>query len=154
MNIFGVGGAELILILLIMLIVAGPKRMIRWSYVLGQYVSKARNMWAQVAEVIQKEFQDAGMDVDIPKDLPTRQNIGKVVQQIAKPIIDPIANPLNEALKETKKATELPSLGAWSKPTVPTAPASDETVTLTETPAFGTWSTLQNGNTPPEKAES
>ena len=40
MDILGVGGWEIVAILLIMLIVAGPKRMISWSYTLGKYVSQ------------------------------------------------------------------------------------------------------------------
>ena len=63
MEIFGVGGAELAAILIIMLIVAGPKRMIQWAYVLGQYMAKARAMWAETMTYVQKELNDAGMDV-------------------------------------------------------------------------------------------
>ena len=35
MNFLGVGAWELVAILLIMLVFAGPKRMIHWSYVWG-----------------------------------------------------------------------------------------------------------------------
>ena len=33
MNIFGIGGAEFIVILIIMLIIAGPKRMATWAVI-------------------------------------------------------------------------------------------------------------------------
>ena len=64
MEIFGIGGAELVAILIIMLVVAGPKRMVQWAYVLGQYVSKARAMWDGVMAGVQKEIDDAGLDID------------------------------------------------------------------------------------------
>lgn len=146
MNIFGVGGAEFILILVIMLIVAGPKRMIRWSYVLGQYVGKARTLWSQVAEALQKEFESAGVNVDVPKDLPTRQSVGRMVEQMAKPLIDPIAVPLNDTLQDVKKATTLPTLGAWSKPTAP----EEASQAPADAPTFGTWADTPATDAPKE----
>jgi Sec-independent protein translocase protein TatA len=141
MNIFGVGGAEFVLILVIMLIVAGPKRMIRWSYLLGQAIGKARTIWSQVAETLQKEFDNAGVKVDVPKDLPTRQSVGRMVEQIAKPIVDPIATPLNDAVQDVKKATTLPTLGTWSKSAAPEASQD----TPDPAPSFGTWAQSTGG---------
>ncbi len=37
MNFFSIWAAELILILILLFVVAGPKRMIQWSYYLGRY---------------------------------------------------------------------------------------------------------------------
>jgi Sec-independent protein translocase protein TatA len=94
MEIFGIGGAELIAILVIMLVVAGPKRMIQWSYTLGKYVAMARNMWAQTAQQLQKEVDAAGVDFQVPKDIPTRGSlnatIGKFIADTAKPITQPV----------------------------------------------------------------
>lgn len=81
MNILGVGGWELLAILLIMLMVAGPKRMIHWSYILGQYIAKFRRMWAETVDVIQKEFDDAGVDIKVPRDLPTRRNLRQSIDE-------------------------------------------------------------------------
>ncbi len=39
MNLLGVGVPELVVIFVIMLVFAGPKRMVRWAYVLGQYTA-------------------------------------------------------------------------------------------------------------------
>ena len=36
MNIFGLGGAELVVIIVIMLVVAGPTRMVSWAYIKGE----------------------------------------------------------------------------------------------------------------------
>ncbi|MDQ7024989.1 MAG: twin-arginine translocase TatA/TatE family subunit [Anaerolineae bacterium] len=109
MNIFGVGAPELVVIFLIMLVVAGPKRMIRWAFVLGQYVAKFRKMWSEVVDVMQKEIDEAGVDVKIPKELPTRQNISKVVASMAKPYTDELekaAKEIQEPVKETLQAAD------------------------------------------------
>jgi Sec-independent protein translocase protein TatA len=134
-NIFGVGGAELVLIFIIMLIIAGPKRMIRWAFVLGQYVGKLRHMWEDVVDVMQKEADAAGLDIVIPKELPTKQGITKLVADAVKPYANELSQPIqdvqatlrdtaseaNTVVKDTQKASDL---GAWS------APKED---------AFGTW---------------
>lgn len=99
MNIFGIGGAELIVILLIMLIIAGPKRMATWAVIMGRYVGKLRVMWSEVVDVVQKEIDEAGVDVKLPKDLPTRQNISKMINDVAKPI----SQPLEEMGKKLEK---------------------------------------------------
>jgi Sec-independent protein translocase protein TatA len=137
MNIFGVGGAELVLIFIIMLIVAGPKRMIRWAYVLGQYVGKLRRMWEEVVDMMQKEADSAGLGITIPKELPTKQGITKLVADAVKPYANELSQPLqdvqsslrdtvseaNAVVKDTDKQTTS-DLGAWSVP---------------QEEAFGTW---------------
>ncbi len=86
MEIFGVGGAEMAAILIIMLVVAGPKRMVQWAYVLGQYIAKARAMWADVMAGVQKEIDDAGLDVKLPTTMPTSVNLNSLTK---------LANPVN-----------------------------------------------------------
>lgn len=100
MNIFGIGGAEIVLVLLIALVVAGPKRMAVWAYQLGKFVGKLRKQWEQVAEVIQKEMDAAGVNVEIPKDLPTRQNVTKMVSKALKPAMDEVEKAAKEVQKE------------------------------------------------------
>lgn len=99
MNIFGVGGAELVAILVIMLVFAGPKRMIHWSYVLGQYVAKFRVIWSQTVDLVQKEFDEAGVDIKLPKEPPTRQNLNRSLSEAVKPM----TKPLQESIDEVKK---------------------------------------------------
>jgi len=62
MEIFGIGGAELVAILIIMLVVAGPKRMIQWAYVLGQYVAKFRAMWDDLVVLMEEGVQTGRID--------------------------------------------------------------------------------------------
>ena len=77
MNILGVGAAELVAVLLIMLVFAGPKRMIHWSYVLGQHVAKFRKIWSETVDLVQKEFDEAGVDIKLPKEPPTRKSVNQ-----------------------------------------------------------------------------
>jgi Sec-independent protein translocase protein TatA len=157
MNIFGVGGPELMVILIIMLVFAGPKRMIHWSYILGQYLAKFRVMWSQTVDLVQKEFDEAGVDIKLPKEPPTRKNINKTISNALQPMTKPLQESLDEVKKDVESvkavsdefketATETPT----SKPDAESVEAvSDEfKETETETPepvsdtssSLGTWS--------------
>jgi len=140
MEILGIGGAELVAILIIMLIVAGPKRMLQWAYILGKYTAKARAMWAESMAYIQQEMKEAGMDVELPKEPPTR---GSINRQITKALA-PVTRPIQEALDETntqlnevkKQATITESNGrSLNLPQSPPPPPPDNTQ-----PNLGTWS--------------
>ena len=133
-NFFGIGGTELVVIALIMLIVAGPKRMIRWAYVLGVWVGKARTLWQQAVEALQKEMDEAGVNVQLPKEPPTRQTITRMVSDVVKPY----TQELEAAYRQTQQAVKPPpaagspvptqppasGLGAWDQPAA--SPAASE----------------------------
>ena len=134
MDILGIGGWELVAILLIMLVVAGPKRMIAWSYTAGKYVAMMRRMWAETARQLQKEFDDAGVDVQVPKDLPTRATIGKEITRALTPVTKPIQETLEETKNEiegVKKAVDIHPTA--TKPAV--NPKAPPPTTVEETPA-------------------
>ena len=141
MNILGVGGPELIAILIIMLVFAGPKRMIHWSYLLGQYLAKFRAMWSQTVDLVQKEFDDAGVGIQLPKEPPTRKNMNKAIANVMKPVTQPVQESLDEVKKDVESLQEvgaelknktktLPSPAAKAKP----APKPPEAV------GMGSWS--------------
>jgi Sec-independent protein translocase protein TatA len=102
MEILGVGGAELVAILIIMLIVAGPKRMLQWAYILGKYTAKARAMWAETMTYLQKEFDEAGVGIELPKEPPTRGSLNKQLTQQVNKALTPVTKPVQEVLDETK----------------------------------------------------
>lgn len=113
MNIFGVGGAEIVVVIMIMLIVAGPKRMVRWMYVIGQYVGKFRIVWSQMVDVMQDEVDAAGLDVKLPRDIPTKQSLAQTAGQFMKPYteslentLEDVAKPIKETMDETGKSLE------------------------------------------------
>jgi Sec-independent protein translocase protein TatA len=108
MNIFGMGGLELAAILIIMLVVAGPARMIRWAYVIGQYVAKFKGMWADTARLLQKEFDDAGVDVKVSShQLPSGAMLRAQLDKTLKPATQPMQETFNE-LKTDLEPTRQP----------------------------------------------
>lgn len=106
MNIFGVGGTELVLIVLIMLVVAGPKRMLQWSYYAGKYLAQLRILWSQAMETVQKELDESGVDIKLPKDIPTRGDIARLASQAMKPLQEPMQEVIDEYQKEHKKVAD------------------------------------------------
>jgi Sec-independent protein translocase protein TatA len=157
MNIFGIGGAELVLILIIMLVVAGPKRMIQWAYVLGRYAARLQQMWREAAAVLQKEFDAAGVEVEVPKNLPTRDELRKTVARA----ITPVTSPLEDAAKGVEReirqdidnvrlSTQVPSLKkqtatGTSKSAPSTNGTSPDNTEKDPGADFGTWSGGQQG---------
>ncbi len=157
MNFLGVGALELLAILLIMLVFAGPKRMIHWSYILGQHVAKFRKIWSETVDLVQKEFDEAGVDIKLPKEPPTRKSLNRTVTEAVKPMTQPVQDSLDEVKKDldavkevsdtlnnTKKKVTIPnaakekSVKALPKPQAPkphSAPAK-----VSEDMAMGTWS--------------
>ena len=107
MNILGVGAAELVAILLIMLVFAGPKRMIHWSYVLGQHVAKFRKIWSETVDLVQKEFDEAGVDIKLPKEPPTRKSLNRTVSDAVKPMTQPVQDSLDEVKKDLDSVQEV-----------------------------------------------
>ncbi len=108
MNILGVGGSEFLIVLLIMLVIAGPKRMIHWSYVLGKHMAKFRRMWSETVDIVQQEFDEAGVGIQLPKDVPTRGSLqkqaGKVVGGVTAPVQDTLKE-VNTQMGDIKTST-------------------------------------------------
>ncbi len=116
MNIFGVGGWELILIILIALIVAGPKRMAHWAYIVGGYVGQLRGAWRGMMETVQKEFDDAGVDIKVPKDIPNRSDITRFAGQIAEPLTKPMREAMDEVNQDVNEVKEVASMRTPQRP--------------------------------------
>src|SRR4051812_35449430 len=78
-GIMGVGPLELVVIIILMLVVAGPKRMIAWAYQAGRYMSVLRGMFQETMDAFQRELEASGLDSTITKDLadlnPSRFNV-------------------------------------------------------------------------------
>jgi Sec-independent protein translocase protein TatA len=154
MEILGVGGWELAAIFLIALVVAGPARMIRWAYQLGRFLGKLREVWSQAATTLQKELDDAGVDIRVPKDVPTRQTLRRDLNQMVKPFVDELRQPLDEVNNEMRRArlegrsstspaqppaagTSPTHLGTWGAS--PSQQTGEGSGLLKTPPALGTW---------------
>ncbi len=75
MEILGIGLGELVAIVLVMLVIVGPERMLRWAYLLGQAVSKLQGLWRETAAALQKELDASKVGISVPKNIPTRQSL-------------------------------------------------------------------------------
>lgn len=112
MNILGIGAEELILIIIIMVIVAGPKRMIQWSYTLGKYLAQFRKMLDETWAAVRKEFEAA--QVDLPKDIPTRGKTTTILRDAMKPVTEEF-----ERIDKEAQMAVAPIKSAINAPIVP-----------------------------------
>lgn len=166
MNIFGIGGWEFALILLIMLIVAGPRRMARWAYELGKQTARLRRMWEETASVLQREFDDAGLDIEVPKTPPRRGDLNNAVKNQVNKTMRPMTEPVEEALKEVEDVQKMTGGNGRTRERAPGAvpreqdsggaarngTATDHAAEAApdEKASFGTWSGVQP---PPPKTD-
>ncbi len=161
MNILGVGGWELVAILVIMLIVAGPERMIRWAYHMGRYMAYFRRMWSDSMQVLQEGLKESGIDIDLPKDIPTsRRQVGQKISTMVDSVAKPLREPLDEVqatLKQVDVATSIEKAETASKADntkktrIPAKPYPDDTDSGTwseheqeDKSGFGTWSSHES----------
>ncbi len=151
MNILGVGGPELIIILVMMLVIAGPKRMVKWAYVMGQYVARFRRMWAETVDVLQKEFDDAGVEFQIPRDMPTRGSLNKEASKLLGTVTDPVKETLDQVNTEVggirkttalsaKAATAVTAGGNGHAKRPATSATSRKPAAGSQSDGFGSWS--------------
>ena len=125
MDILGIGGWEMVVIFVIMLVVAGPQRMIRWSYVLGQYIGKARKMWSETAQMLQKELDAAGVDVKVPNEMPTRGSLNREINKAFNPLTKPLQEtmkPIQDSMKAVKTEVDTAAKTATTVPSVAAKP--------------------------------
>lgn len=156
MEFLGIGSWELVAILLILLIVAGPKRMIAWSYTLGKYLAVFRNMWSETATSLQREFHSAGVDIEIPKEPPTRASLNKMVIDTMNKASQPVTAPIKEAQLTVKDLMGPMTPRTLNKPVTqqPAAPAPERNGTApASAPAptgdFGAWGSPPAPSEPP-----
>ncbi len=134
MNILGIGGMELALILLITLFVAGPKRLLSWSHQLGRFLARAQRLWADSASLLQRELDEAGMDIRVPRQIPTRRGLTQQLRGAMRQAVRPLGEPIEEIQDELRADLRALSQDAAPKeggnPSAGTADASD----------YGSWS--------------
>lgn len=109
MNILGVGPTELVIVFLLMLMVAGPKRMARWAYVMGVYMGKFRDMWQEASTMIRKELAEAGIEPEVV-DMVGKAANPRVRQQMISGQLDRLVGdmkkPIEESLKPVQEVTK------------------------------------------------
>lgn len=123
-NILGFNTLNILVLLVIMLIVAGPKRMIQWAYTVGQYIGKFRAMFQETMNTINKELQAA--DPGLAQNLKDLTKVGasfdilseanKVINaEPTKPVtpVAPIVPAPTEPPTASEAADEKPRYDAW-----------------------------------------
>jgi sec-independent protein translocase protein TatB len=124
MNFLGVGPGELLVIFIIALVVAGPKRMIQWAYQIGRYTARIRAMAQETMNAVQKELAASGLD-DVTKDLASLQSTKFDVMKEVSKIVDPaLTPPAVEAPDQAQPAASAPSAPPQPAETSPAEPAS------------------------------
>lgn len=105
MNILGVGPTELIIVFLLMLMVAGPKRMARWAYVLGVYMGKFRDMWQEASTMIKKELAEAGIEPEVV-DMVGKAANPRSRQQMITGQLDRLVSDMKKPVEESLKPVQ------------------------------------------------
>lgn len=153
MNVFGVGAWELVAILLIMLVFAGPKRMIHWSHVLGTHVAKFRKIWSETVDLVQKEFDEAGVDIKLPKEPPTRKSLNKSLTDAVKPMTKPVQDSLEEVKQDMDVFRDVSETLNDKKPKPATGPSESKAARPAKTPKKREKPKPQAASAPKKQAE-
>src|SRR5947199_5311736 len=99
MNFLGIGPGEILVVFIIMLVVAGPKRMIQWAYQIGRYTAQIRAMFQEAMDQFQKELNVA--DLDLTKDLSSIQKSGFDILKEADKVIN------SDTMAQVNSATQI-----------------------------------------------
>lgn len=147
MNILGIGPVEFVLIFMIAMVIAGPKRMLQWAYLMGKYMARLRGMWREMMAGLQQEIDAAGVEMQLPKDIPTRADLNRMIDNTMKPVKAPMQQALDELKAEEKRVRDATTIESvrltLNGNTTVRAPAASQARTddpPTTTSGFGTWS--------------
>jgi Sec-independent protein translocase protein TatA len=137
MEIAGVGPLEVVAIFIIMLVVAGPKRMVSWAYTLGQYVSKMRAMFQETMDAVKKEIDVESLD--IRKDIPALP-MGRfdIVSEAAKVINADLDNVVSSSSATTAAAASSAPATEVTSPNSD-SPVSSDSKSDDEKPKYDAW---------------
>jgi Sec-independent protein translocase protein TatA len=137
MEIAGVGALEVVAIFIIMLVVAGPKRMVSWAYTLGQYVSKMRAMFQETMDAVKKEIDVESLD--IRKDIPALP-MGRfdIVSEAAKVINADLDNVVSSSSATTAAAASSAPATEVTSPNSD-SPVSSDSKSDDEKPKYDAW---------------
>lgn len=120
MDIFGVGAAEIIVIGLLMLVIAGPKRSAIWAREAGRYLRQFREAWQNMMAELQKDMGEDGKEL-----MNMAQEIGKTAAD-ARRLVNPhaiVGTAISASEKMEQKSGEAASsakppsserYGAWT----------------------------------------
>lgn len=125
MDILGIGAGELVLIALLMLVIAGPKRSAMWAREAGQYLRKFRQTWQTMMDELNKEIGDDGKEfmnaaqeiAQVANDFRRAANPKQIVQKAltAAEKSDPQPHPATESQPAAENGSSTAGrYGAWT----------------------------------------
>jgi Sec-independent protein translocase protein TatA len=129
-GIFGIGIPEMIIIVLAILIIGGPRNAVKWSGDLGRMLRKLRIMWGQMMADLEKDLGPEGKELmsatrDLTRnvqELRSSANPRKLAAQATRLVEDAMTETkvtLQDTIAETTAALEPPANDA------PQAPAKE-----------------------------
>ena len=101
-NILGIGLPQIAIVVVLSLVLFGPKQMLQYAYQAGRFLAKARAMWEEAARNMQQEMQNSGVD------LKEFQNLGQGLQQDWNKAINGTLNDLNGIANKTGTGSPVP----------------------------------------------
>ncbi len=140
MNLLGMGIPEIIVIFIIMMVLFGPKQMVKWAYQIGVYTAKMRAMFQETMDAFQKEMNTAGLnDVakDLGKEVTSLRSTGFDIVSEASKVINSVDT---EAKATTTAAATLLSDSPAAEPQTPATPSTSDSKSDDEKkPRYDAW---------------
>jgi len=118
-GIFGVGISEILVIIVIMLVVGGPKNMVKWSREAGRILRDMRLAWDRFSKEMEKELDPEAKEL-LKSSRQLTQNIAdirnttdpkRLVRQVSKALEEKITLP--EIPSETEAPTPNGKYSDW-----------------------------------------
>lgn len=91
-GIFGIGLAEILIIVFVMLVIGGPRNTVKWAREAGKMVRQLRQMWSQMMNELEKELGEDGKEI-----MKTTRELTRGVNEIRR-----VANPTRIAAQATR----------------------------------------------------
>lgn len=107
MDLFNIGGGELLILALLALILFGPEDIIKIARTAGKYIRDAQQMWGQVVKSLQQDILDQELKETLQE---TQTTIGEVKKTLS---MDSLTKTLSASFDEPapKTATTPPQDG-------------------------------------------
>lgn len=127
-NILGMGLPEMLVIGVLLMAVAGPKRMVRWAYMLGRYLSQIRAYADEAMGAMKREIEAADPELmnELKQVNQMRRQRFDIVSEANKLIATPKAAPVATPATTTVQAA---SEAAVVTATVTTTPPQNQVMT-------------------------
>jgi Sec-independent protein translocase protein TatA len=131
MDIFGIGTAEILVIVLLTLIVAGPKRSVEWARQAGVWIGQLRDLWQRMMEDLRNEVGDDADEIlrtadefrqtatDFRQQTSVRNLAGRALNMAESSKPKRTKPTASNAAANGSASNDTSRYNAWTKPTTP-----------------------------------